>query len=246
MTAAFRALGRFLYRPPKSQSAIDSTVNSSTVTGRTCSKQETSVLNHTLLLGIAAASLHVAAYMVYIHDMRCRGTHPNPASWFVWLGLVLFTSFVYNELNGWVRSLQYITGVLGCGFVCIYVVRAGEYKRLSGFEWATVALCLCGMGAWVIGGDAEAAGWIIVAVVCFSSWPTIRDAFSGADMTYAPWLLFAVGFAATAANAALAPYPKPIDIIIPASAILTDTTIVLGIAFARSRAAAHATARRIT
>lgn len=181
-----------------------------------------------LVLGSLAAVLHISAYLAYARQMRNKTSEPNPASWVIWLGIVTFNAFVYREVSGsFIAAAQFFAGIIGCGYVCIVVLRAGKLAQLKAHEHAVLAICACGFAAWFVFGSAETAGYIILAAVAVSSEPTIRGVWDDPQKERPlPWLLWALGFATTACAAALRPDARLIELLIPGLSLCVDATIV--------------------
>ena len=159
----------------------------------------------TVALGVTAALLHGAAYVLYIVQTKIGKSSPNEASWRIWAFLATLNALSYYKMSGdIVATLQFFTGSVGCILTFLYALATGKFSRLKTGEWVLFALGLLATLVWWRFRSATGANMIVLFAFLISFIPTfkgvLRDPFK--ETSYS-WTLWTLAFLVTAATVVL-------------------------------------------
>ena len=159
----------------------------------------------TIALGVGTALLHGVAYALYNVQAKLGQSHPNAASWSVWVFLAALNALSYRAMSGdVVMALQFMTGSVACILTFLYVLTIGKFSKLKPKEWGLFALGLLATLVWWKFRSATGANMIVLVTFLISFIPTFegvwRDPFRETPRS---WMLWTLAFLVTTTNVVL-------------------------------------------
>lgn len=190
----------------------------------------------TLFLGLSAACIHVAGYLLYNIQTKLGQSKPNGATWIVWVLLAGGNALTYNASTGsFVTGLQFFAGSVACFVTFLYVLCIGRITWPKKREWFCTSLAIVGGIVWLVFHKASYANLIIVAAFAFSFQPTFsgvwRDPFTEKPLS---WLLWTLSCVITTVSVALNKRPA-IAFVAPVSLAILHGVVVFLCSGARKK-----------
>ncbi len=160
-----------------------------------------------LVLGVAAAVLHGAAFVLYARQVNLGHSSPNVAMWSVATFLTLLNALTFQEMSGDpLAAVQMFVGFIGCSFIFFYALTKGNFSRLGHLDvWAMCLGVLAGI-IWHVFRQAAWANMVVLGALMISSAPTLigvfRDPFKETPRS---WIMWTAAYVITTINLLLNP-----------------------------------------
>ncbi len=156
-------------------------------------------MNWHLLIGIAAAVVHLYAIVPYVKDiLRKDGVRPNVVSFALWTLLQLVAiGIMVTSSDGFSWALfVLVASTFGTSFVVVLCLRGYGDDKFGLTEKLCLAIALVAIGLYVVTKDAVLAiGFNIVADLV-AAWPTIAKTFRDPrSEAWFPWFLVSLAAA---------------------------------------------------
>ncbi|HXK36932.1 MAG TPA: hypothetical protein VJ553_05105 [Candidatus Paceibacterota bacterium] len=155
-----------------------------------------------MILAIAAALSHGAAYCMYLTQVFAGSSVPNPASWSIWAYLSALNAVTFwRGSKDALATAQFFTGSVGCITVWMYSIWAGRFAPINTLGWIVLVLCLTACLVWWLTRSAVYANLMVGGILTISFIPTFAGVFHAATIERAlPWYLWTLAFAITTTN----------------------------------------------
>lgn len=156
-----------------------------------------------IILGVVAAVLHGAAYVMYMRQAKLGKSKPNPISWSIWAFLAVMNVSTFTAMSDLVSALQFVTGTVACIVTFLYVLRIGkfEWPERGASEWKIFGLALLAAIVWYVFRSAEGANMIVLVAFLISFKPTLDGVKEDPENeTARPWWIWTLAFVLTIVN----------------------------------------------
>ncbi|MDP2683723.1 MAG: hypothetical protein Q8P20_01575 [bacterium] len=159
----------------------------------------------TIALGIAAALVHGAAYILYNVHAKLGKSSPNVTTWSIWALFAIINTLSYYEMSGdAVVTLQFFTGSVACIFTFFYTLTIGKFSWPGKKDWGCFFLVLIAILVWWKFESVTGANMIFVIAFIISFIPTyigvLRDPLKEMPMS---WALWSIAYIITTTNVVL-------------------------------------------
>lgn len=150
-----------------------------------------------LTFAIVAASMHVAAFLLYQKNMAQGAAKPNPATWILWSFLTTLNCLTYFIDNGDpVKSALPIASSLANIYVLTMAIRLGKFRALDRLESVILVLGIFIGFIWTFYHNAKLANLLLQVPITLSFWPTYRGVWRDptTETRIFPWYLWSVAY----------------------------------------------------
>lgn len=158
-----------------------------------------------LVLGLTAATIHVAAYFLYNVQTHVGQSKPNAASWSIWVFLSILNALTYHGAGQSVAlTLQYFAGSVACFLTFVYVLRIGRFEWPARKDWLYAGLGAIAGILWLRFHQAGYANLVITGAILISFGPTFRGVLRDPTKEIPrSWILWTAACLVTTLNVAL-------------------------------------------
>ncbi|MFW0862743.1 MAG: hypothetical protein ACKKL6_04140 [Candidatus Komeilibacteria bacterium] len=126
-----------------------------------------------ILAGMATATIFLV-YLFYFLQVRKGTSKPNPATWLIWLMVMVINAFTYTFIVGDLyKALIAITASIMIGFTMVYALLNGRFGKLGQMEQITLIACIIIGVFWRLGGDTSVAHLLLQVILLVSFIPTL-------------------------------------------------------------------------
>jgi len=156
-----------------------------------------------LVLGVVAALLHAAAYVLYNRQAKLGQSQPNPISWSVWAFLAILNALTFTGMSDRVSALQFVAGSVACFCTFIYVLTIGKFAwpKRGAKEWKIFGLGIIAAIVWFAFHSAEWANMVVLLGFVISFKPTYDGVKADPNKeTPLSWVIWTVAFGITIIN----------------------------------------------
>ncbi|MFH1099153.1 MAG: hypothetical protein V1723_04545 [Candidatus Uhrbacteria bacterium] len=184
----------------------------------------------TLTLGVAAALLHGAGYLVYNIQTKLGKSNPNTATWGIWVFLATLNAFSYRAMSGdTVIAFQFFTGSVACVLTFLYVLAIGKFAWPKREDWEVFALSALAAIIWYVYRNATYANMIVAVTLALSMIPIFRDVWTNPRVEHPfAWWLWTAAFVVTTVNVVLRGRGQLPNLVLPiGGAVLHGAVAVL-------------------
>lgn len=128
-----------------------------------------------LILAIAATTVEVASYCLYVRDIRSGRARPSRASWLIWAPLGWLTLTSHWQAGAGLTLVKLSGMCVGITVVALLAIRfgTGGWSRLDKLCFAMTAL---GVVAWIQTREPVLALALFILADMSGAIPTVRDA----------------------------------------------------------------------
>lgn len=157
-----------------------------------------------LILGVAAASLHGSAYLIYNNQVSEGTSDPNVVSWFIWAMMAILNLTSFQKMTSWVKSLQFWIGTAGATGTFLFGWNQGVFEVPELWELGIVALGIASAFAQFKKRHAPIGNLLIVIAAAIGMVPTLIGVIDDpAKETFLPWIVWTFAFICTFLNVVL-------------------------------------------
>lgn len=153
------------------------------------------------ILGVAAALLHAAGYIIYNVQTKKNDSTPNVVSWFIWALMAGLNASSFTGVTDVPHALQYMVDTFAAIATFLLALRWQRFDWPEPVEWFVLALCLVSMGLWYHYKDASIANATLLIPFFISFWPTLdwvrKDLYKEKSLA---WWVWTAAFAVNLAN----------------------------------------------
>lgn len=188
-----------------------------------------------VVLGFAAGIMHLVAFGIYNKQILQKTSHPNSATWMLWVFLTVlnFTSYFYMS-GDWVKSLLPTASSIACILTFILALFKGKLKRPKFWDSVALTIGLIAGGMWWYYNSAIYANLILQGAVAISFIPTYRDVWKDPKTEKAlPWFIWAGAYVFSLVVVGLRWQEQYVDLVYPVSCLVLHA--VVGVLARRTR-----------
>lgn len=150
-----------------------------------------------LTFAIVAASMHVAAVLLYNRNMSRGTSTPNPATWTLWVLLSSLNCAAYlTSTNDIIKSTLPIVSTVVTVFLFWKAWQLGKFKPLDGLEKLVLGLGILATLVWFVFHNAKAAYLLLQIPIALSFVPTYRGVWKDplTETRILPWCLWSSAY----------------------------------------------------
>lgn len=183
----------------------------------------------TLVLGILAAVLHGAAYVLYIIQTKQGQSKPNVVSWSIWAFLATLNAFLFREVSGdTVAALQFFTGSVAAILTFSFALVMGKFSWLKPIEWTMFVLGLAAAAVWWFLRSVNSAYLIVLVAFIISFIPTFMGVWRDPSKeTPRSWIIWTAACVVTTTNVILLWNDEPFALLTPIVLIFAHGSIAV-------------------
>lgn len=148
-------------------------------------------------LAITAASMHVAAFLLYKRNMGLGKAQPNPATWMLWVILTTLNCATYlTSTADVIKSALPIASSLANIYVFTVALQLGKFRPLDRLEKVILLLGVLTGLVWFLFHDAKAANLLLQIPIALSFYPTYRGVWRNpqTETRIFPWYLWSSAY----------------------------------------------------
>lgn len=151
------------------------------------------------VLGVAAAAIHLSAYVVYARQTGRGETRLNTATWILWVFLSALNAASYLMMTGDpAKSAVSCAGAVACTVTLAFALAKGRASPIAPWDGAALAAGLCAAAAWWLWRSATYANLILQGGFIISMLPTYRAVFKDPRTEKPlPWLMWGSAYVVT-------------------------------------------------
>ncbi|MFA6042523.1 MAG: hypothetical protein WCV85_01205 [Patescibacteria group bacterium] len=150
-----------------------------------------------MTFAVIAASMHVAAFLLYKRNMGKGMATPNPATWMLWVILTTLNCATYlTSTSDIIKSALPIASSLANIYVFVVALRLGKFRPLDQLEKVILLLgSLIGL-LWLLFHDAKMANLLVQIPIALSFYPTYRGVWRDpkTETRVFPWYLWSIAY----------------------------------------------------
>lgn len=179
------------------------------------------------ILGITAALLHGAGYVIYNVQAKKGDSKPNIVSWFIWALMAGLNATSFSGVTDIPHALQYMVGTFAAILTFVLALRWRRFDWPETIELVILVLCLASMAMWYGFKDASFANAIVLVPFLISFWPTWRGVRENPrNEKPLAWNMWSLAFAVNLTNNLVTWNGKWMSIINPLILLLCHWSIV--------------------
>ena len=150
------------------------------------------------LLGLISGLLLIPVYWSYYLQTRKGESVPNPATWLIWVVVMLFNGATYTIMvDNWLEGFISITAPILLLTSFIYFLTRRKFTKLGRTESIILMLTFLIGIVWKL-TNATVSNLCLQAILAFSFWPTIKGLLWGDNKEKPlPWLIAVVAYGFT-------------------------------------------------
>jgi len=193
-------------------------------------------MDPSVVLGAAAAIVHLLSYVLYNREMLRGHTRPNTCTWILWSFLATLNTASYVAMSGdWIKAATPIAGCTACLVTLALTAYHGRLSQLDAFGWITLGIGLAAGVLWWAGRDAACANLVLQLAFVISNIPTFRGVWKDPAVERAlPWFGFGLAYALNVVVVLMRWQGQAIDLAYPVLSLLADGGVGLRIVMRRS------------
>ena len=171
----------------------------------------------TIVLGIIAALLHGAAYLLYAIQTKVGRSSPKSASWGLWEFLVVINWLTFGVAFGnWIIALQFLSGSVACTIVFFYMLAIKKFDWPTKKHWSLIGLGLIAILVWWMFRNAAWANVIIFVALTISFIPMYESLYDDPTQERPlPWVIWTLAFLTTTVNVIVNWKHQPLGLVMP-------------------------------
>ena len=148
---------------------------------------------------IAAMTLSVSGYAIYLAGLRRHLLEPSRASWLIWTVATGVEAATYVAVNpGEAQGIVFIVSAMACIVVTLAMWRRSRWSRPSSTETVCMGASLAAIVLWLPLQETFWAHMLVVAAVPLGFWPTWTSVWADRARERSPaWGLWTLGDLAT-------------------------------------------------
>ncbi len=179
-------------------------------------------------LAFVATGFQLWAFWLYNRKMIVDQQNPNTSTWLLWAVLTIlnFTSYSIASGDIW-KSLLPMATSFACIGTCIFALRRGKFKKLSGLtDMLVIIVGLTAAIVWKVYQSAALGNVTLQLAIVISFIPTFRDVLIK-DENPLPWLLWGVAYAFLLIVVILRWQHQPWDLVYPLVGVTFHLAVAL-------------------
>ena len=147
------------------------------------------------ILGLISGLLIIPVYLIYLFQVKKGYSTPNPATWSIWVIVMLLNGATYFSMIGDLfESFIAIVVPLLLIILFVYISAKRKFVALGKTEIIILILTFCIGILWKI-TSATISNLCLQVILLFSFWPTIRGLLKNElSEKPLPWLLAVVAY----------------------------------------------------
>ena len=193
------------------------------------SSTEEVLMDIALFLSVAACSIQVLAYILYVRMSRSGSIVPNMTMWTIGLALVLLNASTYVTMTGdLVKAALPI--VSSCAYMWMYaqIVRRGSFGHIDTTNAIIVVLGVAASLVWYLLRSAMYVNFILVGAIVISFVPLFRSAWRDPSTEKPlPWSMWTSAYAISLVVVMLRWRDQPQDLVFPICMMLIHGTVAV-------------------
>jgi len=145
----------------------------------------------TEILGIISGLLGIVVYGVYLRQVLRNESIPNPATWIIWVTVLIMNAFSYSIMvANWGKALLSICVAIMGSLLFLTSLIKGKFAKLEKLEYICLSLAVIVGIFWQITGDARLANIFLQAIFIIAFIPIWIGLLNGKlKEKYPPWVL---------------------------------------------------------
>lgn len=149
-----------------------------------------------VLLGFIAGLIHFFGSMIYLRKMLKGTSHPNTATWTIWLFTSVLNCASYVVMTqDWVKGLLPIASASAVLVTFILSCLKGRLSKLDTYDAIALTIGLLSMLGWCIFHSATFANLILQLCFIISIIPTYRGVLKNKNTEDPlPWFVWSLGY----------------------------------------------------
>lgn len=150
------------------------------------------------MLGLISGFLIIPVYIIYFRQVKKGYSTPNPATWSIWVAVMLLNGATYSRMTGNILEsfIAIITPILML-IMFLYLITKKKFTALKKTEIIILILTFLIGILWKL-SNATVSNLSLQSIILFSFWPTVRGLLKNElKEKPIPWLISVVAYVFT-------------------------------------------------